>query len=282
MMTGATRRWLVAGLAGAALLCAGFLALTVWERPPAPRPSFVTPRTQLFEELQPVALANCEPQRFGEAHDGGYLLCANLLTRVESGYSYGIAGYDGWGCDISRRLGVVVHQYDCFDVTAPACPGGRTVFHAECIASGSTTAEGRIFRTLAEHVAANGDTGRSLVVKMDVEGAEWESWLLAPDALLARIDQIAIEFHDVDDPLFVATVRRLKEQFHVAHLHFNNYSCDPSLAPFPASAYEVLLVNRTIGQIDPGGAVTRPHPLDAPNNPQMPDCQGAPPPVRRR
>lgn len=52
--------------------------------------------------------------RFGESNDGGYLACANLLGGVKSAYSYGIAGYDGWGCDISRRLNVTTHQYDYF------------------------------------------------------------------------------------------------------------------------------------------------------------------------
>jgi hypothetical protein len=82
-------------------------------------------RRHLFEQLQPVALANCELERFGEPHDGGYLMCGNLLGSVTAGYSYGISGYDGWGCDISRRTGATVHQYDCFDLTRPACPAGR-------------------------------------------------------------------------------------------------------------------------------------------------------------
>lgn len=105
----------------------------------APNPDLPTPasadgvaRMQLFEELQPVRLANCTLERFGETHDGGYLMCANLLGAVASGYSYGISGYDQWGCDISGRFGVSVHQYDCFDLTRPACPNGNTLFHQEC------------------------------------------------------------------------------------------------------------------------------------------------------
>ena len=81
-------------------------------------------RKELFYEVQPIALANCELKRFGEANDGGYLLCANLLGDVKAGYSYGISGYDGWGCQISTDLRVKVHQYDCFDLTKPACSTG--------------------------------------------------------------------------------------------------------------------------------------------------------------
>ena len=67
-------------------------------------------RQMLFAEIQPVRLANCELERFGEKADGGYLLCGNLLGEAGSAYSYGISGYDGWGCDVSTRLDVRVHQ----------------------------------------------------------------------------------------------------------------------------------------------------------------------------
>ncbi len=134
----------------------------------------------LFEMLQPVALANCQLERFGEAHDGGYLMCANLLNQVQSGYWYGISGYDKWGCDISTKLKVRLHQYDCFDTTQPACPGGDTVFHAECVDGRTRTEEGRFFDTIENQFAKNGDAAKRIAMKIDVEGAEWDSFLSAP------------------------------------------------------------------------------------------------------
>jgi hypothetical protein len=237
-------------------------------------PEVAAARQQLFDEIQPVALADCEFARFGEPHDGGYLMCANLLNEVRSGYSYGIAGYDGWGCDISRRYDVSVHQYDCFDLTRPSCPDGRTVFHEECVAGRTfTDADGRRFDTIAEQFARNGDGEARVVLKIDVEGSEWESFLVAPDELLERIDQIAVEFHGVDGERYLEVVQRLKRFFHVAHLHFNNYACRDDLAPFPAEAYEMLLVNRRLAEVDPAGRVQLPHPLDTPTAPDRPDCQ---------
>ena len=84
-----------------------------------------TPRDMLFAELQPVKLTNCELARYGEDHDGGYLACRNLLSDVRAGYSYGISGYDGWGCEISTELNVPVHQYDCFNTTGRCAPPVR-------------------------------------------------------------------------------------------------------------------------------------------------------------
>jgi hypothetical protein len=230
-------------------------------------------RPALFEALQPVALANCQLQRFGETNDGGYLMCANLLGSVQSGYSYGISGYDKWGCDVSVKLKVPLHQYDCFDTTQPACPAGNTHFHAECVGDATKTTEGRFFDTMQNQIGRNGDGAKRIVLKIDVEGAEWDSFLHAPDELLQRIDQMVVEFHGVQDGRELVVVERLKRLFWVAHIHFNNYSCDSSLDPFPTWAYEVLLVSKRIGVVDAsrkGGGLD---PLDAPNNPAVPDCQ---------
>lgn len=230
-------------------------------------------RTELFAEIQPVHITNCELKRFGEPHDGGYPLCVNLLGAVKAGYSYGISGYDGWGCDVSRQLHIAVHQYDCFDLRVPSCPGGNTVFHGECIAPTKYTGEGRPFDTFSNQFAGNGHADVPLVMKIDVEGAEWDSFLLAPDSVFSHIDQLDVEFHHVDDGKYVETVRRLKQFFYVAHVHYNNFSCDPALRPFPSWAFEVLLVNKRIAQSDGSPAPATPAGLDAPNNASAADCQ---------
>ena len=230
-------------------------------------------RQSLFEALQPVALTNCRLERFGEANDGGYLMCANLLGQVQSGYSYGIAGYDKWGCDISTKLQVRLHQYDCFNTAQPVCPGGDTVFHAECVDGLTRTEEGRVFDTITNQFARNGDSAKQIAMKIDVEGAEWDSFLFAPDEVFDRIDQMAVEFHGVQDEKYQAVVRRLKEFFHIAHIHFNNFACVEGLDPFPTWAYEVLFVNKRLGVVDPSGTAGGLQPLDAPNNPVFADCQ---------
>jgi hypothetical protein len=232
-------------------------------------------RQNLFSELRPVKLSNCTLARFGEQHDGGYLLCANLLGSVGAGYSYGISGYDGWGCDVSRELSVSVHQYDCFDLRQPSCPTGRTVFHPECVAGAPSTEGGRAFDTVEDQLARNGDGARHVVMKMDVEGAEWDSLWSAPDEVLQRIDQLDIELHHNEDARFVAVVQRLKQFFYVTHVHFNNFSCEGNQKPFPSWAFEVLFVNKKVGVIDPSGTAGGLLPLDAPNDPDKPDCQAA-------
>lgn len=257
-------------------------ALMQQRHPVVPQPRAVVQQRQaLFDMLQPVALTNCQLARFGEAHDGGYLMCGNLLRDVQSGYSYGIGGYDKWGCDISTKLNLTLHQYDCFDTRQPACFGGETVFHAECVGDTTHSIEGRAFDTITNHFAKNGDSAKRIVLKIDVEGAEWSSLLSVPDATLEQIDQMAVEFHWMEDEQFawvqdekhLRVVRRLKQFFHIAHIHFNNASCIGDLEPFPSSAYEVLFVSKRLAVVDPSRKVDGPHPLDARNNPAFADCQ---------
>jgi hypothetical protein len=242
------------------------------DAPPARRDVAAFTRQMLWRELQPVTLANCDLRRFGEPHDGGYLVCANLLTAVTAGYSYGISGYDGWGCEVATTLRVPVHQYDCFDTRQPACSAG-TVFHAECVGPEPADVEGRRFDAIDRQMAANGDAAARIVLKMDVEGAEWESFLTLPDATLDRIDQLVVELHGTSEPRFLRAIHRLKQYFHVANLHMNNHACTGGQDPFPAWAYEVLFVNKRIASATAAPRATLYHGLDRPNAPAQPDCQ---------
>lgn len=257
------------GLTGVVLaLIAAAAATLMWQHSRARQT-----RELLYEALAPVALANCEMERYGDRNDGGYLLCRNLLSDVRAAYSYGINATDEWGCEVSREFSVPVHQYDCFNTDVPACSGGDTHFNAVCVGPESTVIDGRPFETVSRQVAKNGDADKRLVVKMDVEGAEWSSLLAAPDSTLDQIDQLAVEFHGVEKPELLDTVQRLKQFFYVVNVHQNNFGCEPGLDPFPGSIYEVLFVNKRLAQVAQERPTIRHHALDAPNAAWLPDCQ---------
>jgi len=256
-------------------------------------------RTELLAELKPVVLKNCDLKRFGSPNDGGYLLCENLSDGIQSAYSYGIGPDDAFGRDVSKRYGVAVHQYDCFDPSRPKYEGARLVFHDECIGPrAERDQDQRVFDTLQNQISRNGDTGKRLIVKIDVEGAEWDSLLATPDAVLEKIDQIPMELHGVNERRYLELVRRLKQKFYLVNLHFNNWWCPrfsreligrvvrrfefqrlwtnffPGLDPFPAPVFQVLWVNNRIGVIDESAPVPAPFSrLNAPDNPHLPDCQ---------
>jgi hypothetical protein len=260
--------WWIA-LALFALAVAGL----AWAPRSVAKPTARQLREQLLKELRPVALQNCTLQRYGSRNDGGYLMCGNLLGQIQSAYSYGIGPADDWGCEVSTRHAVPVHQYDCFDPGRPKCPSGQSSFHDECIGSAPSVEQARVFDTLTRQIAKNGDTGKKLVVKIDVEGAELGSLMATPDRVLNRVEQMAMEIHGTGEE-YLALVKKLKRTFHVAHLHFNNQACAPKYRPLPAWAYQVLLINKRLARPDRAAAVpTLPHPLDMPDLNGAPDCQ---------
>jgi hypothetical protein len=199
-------------------------------------------------------------------------MCENLVERPLAAYSYGVSPNDDWACDVSTRYQVPVHQYDCFDPARPVCKTGQFVFHDECIGDRREVVEARTFDTLANHVAGNGDAGKRLIVKIDVEGAEWASVMSMPEELLARIDQLPMELHGVNEGRFLSVVQKLKRTFYLVNLHFNNFTCSADAAPLPGWAYQVLFVNKRIG-IPDAARQARPSPLNAPDDPRLPDCQ---------
>jgi hypothetical protein len=231
-------------------------------------------REAILAELQPVTLKNCAFKRFGSANDGGYLMCDNLIAPLDAAYSYGVGTNDDWGCEVSRRYHVPVYEYDCFDPARPTCKGGTFVFHNECVGNETGYRGSHFFDTLQNQIRKNDDIGRRVIIKMDIEGAEWDSLLATPDELLASISQIAMEMHGFDDPKILEVIRKLKRNFYLVNLHFNNWSCTRKAAPLPAWAYQVLWVNKRIGLLDPAAPVPAPmSSLNAPDSPTWPDCQ---------
>jgi hypothetical protein len=257
------------GLAAGVALCAAAYFLPPWKtaRERAAREA-------LLDELHTVTLKNCTLKRYGGRHDGGYLMCENLIPGVQSAYSYGIGKEDEWGCDVSRQFEVTVHQYDCFTPHRPICVGGQFVFHNECVGDRRELVDLRPFDTITAQIARNRDERKRLLVKLDVEGAEWGSLIAAPDEVLDAIDQMPMEFHGTNEVRFAELIRRLKTKFYLVNLHFNNWACTPETDPLPAFAFQVLWVNKRLGVVNPEGPSPAPmSPMNAPDNPNAPDCQ---------
>jgi len=121
--------------------------------------------------------------------------------------------------------------------------------------------------------ARRGDATRWVLVKMDIEGAEYDS-LAAAQGTLDRVAGIVIEFHDLgrDWSRFEATLRALEPTFVIAHVHGNNH-----LGYVPGSrvpdALELTLVNRALAPADlPAATDSYPLPtLDRPCDRRRPD-----------
>ena len=77
--------------------------------------------------------------------------------------------------------------------------------------------------TLESHVKRFIPEGESFILKMDVEGCEWD---VLKTADLSRVTQLIIEFHEVENaPLEI--FEELNKNFYLAHIHGNNCHNSP-------------------------------------------------------
>jgi hypothetical protein len=161
-----------------------------------------------------------------------------MLRGVQAAYSFGINGVDDWGADVSKSLNnVPVFEFDCINTTRPPCVAGDCDlrFHAECLADGPEGSDST-HRTLHQHLLANPPPrgqqrvveGGDLLLKVDVEGHEWQAFRTANVSDLQRMRQIVVEFHMLQSverhSEFLQAASRIQGAgFLVAHIHGNNF-----------------------------------------------------------
>lgn len=235
---------------------------------------------ELLPLLRPIKLTNCELDRVGSVNDGGYLVCKDMIGKaakpVESGYSIGIEGRDDFGCALSKDFNIPVYQYDPFNTTVPACPGGKTQFFPIGLAGKNFTDEnGRKFETLEKIVSDRGDIGKVLFLQMDIEGAEYETFAATPDDTLKQFQQISLEVHDLGGSPKKARIllEKLDKLFYIVWVHANNCCCTAAPYILPSNTIEIHYVNKNIGTPEqPLALAQTPNPLNSPNLPNQRDC----------
>ena len=159
--------------------------------------------------------------RIGGAHDGGYVM-VNDFQSTDFFLSFGVGDNVSWDQDVSL-LGQGVHLYDHTIQGLPgAVPGGK--FFKEAISgvesSGMTTFDGAVARVPKTN---------ELIVKMDIEGSEWEALKAASNDSLSRVRQMVVEFHGLRQIKsenrfqdFHAALLKLNETHSVVHVHGQN------------------------------------------------------------
>ncbi|CAE6938920.1 unnamed protein product [Symbiodinium sp. CCMP2456] len=170
-------------------------------------------------------------RRFGEHLDGGYLICMDHLAKgdIQAAYSMGIDDHDLWSKDVYMTYDVPVFQYDC-TVDKPAQDCDSCSFYKSCLKGEDDGVEDPMNLTLQQvltKTSKGGGPDRSLLMKMDIEGGEWQALGTASDETLRKFRQLVVEFHwlqhEEQHVQFVSTLRRLKKAgFRVVHLHGNN------------------------------------------------------------
>ena len=136
--------------------------------------------------------------RVGGEIDGGYVMLDALRPpAVTAGYSFGVGHDVSWDVAVAGR-GIDLFLYDHTVKRLPEpVPRGRFVRTG---IRGREPVAGQ--KTIAEVLADNGHTGRrDLVLKMDIEGAEWPVLEEVSSETFESFSQIAVELHGMEHAL---------------------------------------------------------------------------------
>ena len=238
------------------------------------QPAVVEPLRRMLFFLAPHDPLGMELRRYGKDHDGGYVMLEDW-PEEGAAYSIGIMDDVSWDAAMAAK-GYPVHMYDH---TIAGLPHEHENFHWSPIGLGETDRPEENLLSLATLLERNGHLGcRDLILKMDVEGAEWAALLHLPDRFLEHFRQILVEFHDcsrLDDAEHAQTMLRvfslLNVSHRVVHIHANNWSSYDLVGgiPFP-SVLEVSYVRQDVCTTVPSKR-TFPTSLDMPNDANRPD-----------
>ncbi|MBQ7154890.1 MAG: FkbM family methyltransferase [Synergistaceae bacterium] len=181
---------------------------------------------EYYDELQRLLVLQkaegYELVRTGREHDGGYI----LLNDFQPGgiaYSFGICNDVSWDKEMASR------GYDVFmyDHTIDRLPEENPGFHWSKLGIADGLTQDDNLRTLDELIRKNHHENESnMILKMDVEGAEWGCFDMASSETLAKFSQISLEFHEIPShsrPEQVLNVfRKLNMTHQLIHIHANN------------------------------------------------------------
>jgi hypothetical protein len=129
--------------------------------------------------------------RLGRNGDGGYILLDDFSS-VSAALSFGISTECSWDIAIAER-DIDVYQYD-HTIDGPPTANARFQFFRKRIAAVSSDQT----ESLGSALAKPPSTAERVILKIDIEGAEWDVFDAATSEELVRFAQI-VEFHGFDN-----------------------------------------------------------------------------------
>lgn len=128
----------------------------------------------------------------------GYGLCQAAVDNADSAWSFGIKGYDPWGHSLNEKFGMVPNTFDCYDTRKPT--DFESNFAAVCVSLDApgivekeTHGQRHNFTSLPTVLAGIG-AGKALV-KMDIEGSEWDILEDVSPSVLKTMGSFHVEYH---------------------------------------------------------------------------------------
>lgn len=162
--------------------------------------------------------------RVGKEFDGGYIMLDDF-DGIKNAYSGGISTDVSWDEDMAER-GIDIFQYDH---TIEQLPKEHPKFHwFKTGLIGSYSPEHPEFKTLPRLIKQNGhEDDHNMILKMDIEGAEYSVLQAIDEEDICRFKQIVMEMHRLTDATFENILEfcadKINATHQLVHIHANNF-----------------------------------------------------------
>lgn len=162
--------------------------------------------------------------RIGGDGDGGYLM-VDKFSKASAAYSIGIGTNIKWDNDISNR-GYDVYMYD-HTVSKNDLPVLNDRLHFFSTGLSESDSKDNKFMSLNEMLRQNDHVKRNdMILKMDIEGAEWRVLKHLDDKVLQCFDQFVVEYHGLMNKsnwgIYSEVLSKVSKTHQAIHVHGNN------------------------------------------------------------
>ncbi len=193
-------------------------------------------KTVLYDHLHSVKslihvkdIVDLSYERVGPDTDGGYVMVKGLKLKdtEKIAYSFGIGAEPGWDLAMAER-GYEVYMYDhTLDPSALKFSNSHCHFFPIGVC-GNIAMDN--CQTLQALLQKNGhESQHNMILKMDIEGCEWEVLRDVPEEILSQFSQIILEMHEMTDLKIASSIKhvlgKIARTHEPVHIHANNCSC---------------------------------------------------------
>ena len=212
--------------------------------------------------------------RIGRKGNAGYVMLDDFHGE-KIAYSFGIGDDVVWDKDMASR------GYDVFmyDHTIDGLPEENLRFHWSQIGIADGIAQDKRLKSLDELLKQNHhEDKQDMILKMDVERAEWGFLRQTSSETLSKFSQIVFELHSINHlenrELILEDLRKLNKTHKLIHLHACNwgYHIEIGGKKFP-TVYEATYILRDKYNIADDYDPDLPLELDSPTSRLVPDIE---------
>jgi hypothetical protein len=171
----------------------------------------------IYHLIAPKKVIGKERILIGEKENGCYVIL-NDFKNIRIAYSFGISKAIQFDKGLADR-NIDVYMYDH---TINKLPYNNPKFHWEKIGiCGKNKTKSNNLKTLEELMLKNGHSSeRNMILKIDIEGNEWESLKDVPENILKQFKYIIIEYHftPYNVELYYNVIKKLYKNHQVFYL----------------------------------------------------------------